>query len=245
MTNIQQYVRTLYVRNMHNDLGIPASFMRRDEVVEHLTARALAVIADYKVSDKIDLSPIVDLLFSEMLESGCFSELADDFAGKYYQLVPNQIGPFRQQVLVNDVISQQASAIGEERYFGDVFAAFVDRSTEEPTVAGLGLSVPASDRVVTLSDNQVPYFELKTTEIIDVVSNQNQIDNEPGLREIILGQLKAGRELLRAGSFSLYIFQLTLLDTLRFLAKRYEKEAIGALAAALIGELLKSIGIIA
>ncbi|MBJ6123108.1 hypothetical protein [Sphingomonas mollis] len=103
--------------------------------------------------------------------------------------------------------------------------------------------VPASDRVVTFSDNQVTELDEQTTAIIDAVSAQNQIDGVPGLRELVLGQLKAGRELLRAGSFRLYLIELTLIETLRMLVKRYEKEAIGGLASALIAVLLKHIGI--
>jgi len=103
--------------------------------------------------------------------------------------------------------------------------------------------VPASDRVVTFSDNQVTILEEQTTAVIDAVSAQNQIDDDPGLRELILGQLKAGRELIRAGSFRLYFLELTLIETLRLLAKRYEKEAIGGLASALIAALIKHIGI--
>ncbi|MEG3173201.1 hypothetical protein U1708_13355 [Sphingomonas sp. ZB1N12] len=108
---------------------------------------------------------------------------------------------------------------------------------------GETLPAPASDRVVTFSDNQITELDEKATAVIDAVSAQNQIDGVPGLRELVLGQLKAGRELLRAGSFRLYFLELTLIETLRMLAKRYEKEAIGGLASTLIAALLKHIGI--
>ena len=102
---------------------------------------------------------------------------------------------------------------------------------------------PASDRIVSFSDNQIVEVEAKASELIEAVASQNQLDDEPGLREVVLGQLKAGRELIRAGSFRLYVLQITLIDSLRFLAKRYEREAIGALAASLITALAKHIGI--
>jgi len=104
-------------------------------------------------------------------------------------------------------------------------------------------NAPASNRVVAFTDNQVGEFDLKATEVIEAVAAQNQIDGEPGLRELILGQLRAGRELIRAGSFKVVLLELTLIDTLRFLAKRYEKELIGGLAAALLTALAKQIGI--
>ena len=102
---------------------------------------------------------------------------------------------------------------------------------------------PASDRVVTFSDNEVANLDSQTSQIIDAVSAQNQIDGNPGLRELLLGQLKAGRELIRAGSCRIHLIELTLIETLKFLAKRYEREAIGGLAAALITAIAKHIGL--
>ncbi|WP_375272418.1 hypothetical protein [Sphingomonas sp.] len=102
---------------------------------------------------------------------------------------------------------------------------------------------PASDRVVTFSDNQVDDLERQTTEVIDAVAGRNQIGDDPGLREILLGQLRAGRELIRVGSVKLFVLQVTLIDALSYLSRRYEKEAIGALASALLSVLLKQIGL--
>lgn len=104
-------------------------------------------------------------------------------------------------------------------------------------------AVPASDRIVSLSHNEVAEFEAQATEVIDQVEALNGIDGEPGLRELVVGQLKAGRELLRAGSFKLFVMQATLIEALLFLAKRYERETIGGLAGALAVALLKHFGI--
>ncbi len=102
---------------------------------------------------------------------------------------------------------------------------------------------PGSDRIVRFTDNEIHDFDEKTSEIIDAVTAQNQIDDQPGVRELIIGQLKAGRELIRAGVSKLHLLELTLIETLRFLAARYEREMIGGLAAALITALLTHIGI--
>jgi hypothetical protein len=104
-------------------------------------------------------------------------------------------------------------------------------------------TIPASDRTVTLNDNMAREFDDKTTEIISAVERENRIEGEEGLREVIVGQLKAGRELIRAGSFRLYVAQVTLLEALAFLAKRYEREAIGAMAAALLTALTNHFGL--
>jgi hypothetical protein len=102
---------------------------------------------------------------------------------------------------------------------------------------------PASDRIVTFSDNEVVDLEAQATAIIDAVVEKNQIEGEPGLREILLGQLRAGRELIRAGSCRLYLLELSLIETLKFLVKRYEHEVVGGLAAALLTALSKHLGI--
>ncbi|MFO6447233.1 hypothetical protein ACLBKU_08825 [Erythrobacter sp. NE805] len=104
-------------------------------------------------------------------------------------------------------------------------------------------NAPASDRIVTFSHNQAAEFEAETTAVIDAVEALNGVGEDPRLRDLILGQLRAGREFVRAGCVKLYLIQYTLIDTLQFLAKRYEKEAIGALASALATALLKHIGL--
>ena len=103
--------------------------------------------------------------------------------------------------------------------------------------------IPASDRVVSLNHNEVGEFDRAASEVISAVSARNELDETPGLRELILGQLSAGRELIRSGCVRLCLLQVTLIDTLNFLAVRYEKEAIGALASALAAALLSRFGI--
>lgn len=102
---------------------------------------------------------------------------------------------------------------------------------------------PASDRIVRFDNNQISKIEEKTDEIINGVEQLNSIGDRAGLRELILGQLKAGRELVRSGCFKLYLLEVTLLDALRNLAIKYEKEAVGALANALIEAILKAVGL--
>jgi len=75
------------------------------------------------------------------------------------------------------------------------------------------------------------------------VEELNAIDGDPGLRAVVLGGLKAGRELIRAGAFKLYAIEVTLIEALKFLAKRYEHAAIGALASVLISALASHLGI--
>jgi hypothetical protein len=115
------------------------------------------------------------------------------------------------------------------------------RDDLEAAVIDLG-KAPASDRVVHFNDNQMAQFDKSTVALIKAVEAQNQIADSPGLREIIVGQLKAGRELILSGCVRIHVLRITLIDALSFLVKRYEKEMIGALAASLISELFKHLG---
>lgn len=102
---------------------------------------------------------------------------------------------------------------------------------------------PGSDRIVTFTDNEANDLASQTDKIISAVEDKNSVEGEPGLREILLGQLRAGKELILAGRVRLHLFEITLIQTLQFLAKKYEHELIGAIASTLIQALAKHIGI--
>jgi hypothetical protein len=106
--------------------------------------------------------------------------------------------------------------------------------------AGIG-GVPASDRVVTLSDNQQSELEEASSKLIEEVEKSNGIDGDPTFRQVVLGQLKAGRELIRAQIFSAEMMRLIMMDALKSLIKKYEGHVIGAAAATLMDLLIKRV----
>jgi len=114
----------------------------------------------------------------------------------------------------------------------------VSEASKEPPDA----EAPASDRVVRLDDNQRSEIETPLSEVIDLVGKENSVDGEDGLRELILGKIQAGRELIRAGIFSLESFHLTLVVGLRMLVERYGDHAIGAAASKLLDLVLQQVG---
>lgn len=103
--------------------------------------------------------------------------------------------------------------------------------------------VPASDRIVTLEHNQQAEIEEPLENIVELVEVENSIDGQDGLRELVLGQLRAGRELIRAGVFSVHSLQMTLVVGLRMLVDKYGDTAIAIAAAKLLDLLLKHYGI--
>jgi hypothetical protein len=99
--------------------------------------------------------------------------------------------------------------------------------------------IPASDRVVTLSDNQQVDLETSTTELIEIVEKQNGVDGDQSLKQQIVGQLKAGRELVRAGVFKLALIEQTVLSVLGGLVEKYKDQAIGQAAKKLLDLLIE------
>jgi len=105
----------------------------------------------------------------------------------------------------------------------------------------LGNGAPASDRVVTFSHNQVDEAVASFAPVIEALEADNGNPEQPGLRERILGQLRAGIELIRAGEFKAYLVYLTVVRGLGELIEKYGNPAIAKLADALLGAIVSQI----
>ena len=104
------------------------------------------------------------------------------------------------------------------------------------------IEVPASDRVVTLKHNQQNEIVEPLDQVISLVEAENLVGGETNLRELIIGRLRAGRELVRAGVFSLRSLQLTLIVGLQMLVEKYGDTAIAVVASKLLDLLLAQYG---
>ncbi|NIJ32098.1 hypothetical protein [Sphingomonas oligoaromativorans] len=98
--------------------------------------------------------------------------------------------------------------------------------------------LPASDRLVKLDHNQARDIEASISAVIDNLESTNGEPDDPSFRQRILGQLKAGRELLRAGEFKAYLLQVTLVSSLNELIRRYADSVIAGLATNLLQYVL-------
>ncbi len=103
------------------------------------------------------------------------------------------------------------------------------------------IEVPASDRIVRLNHNEVQTAVGSVSEIIDALEKDNGDPEQPGLRERLLGQIKAGRELIQAGEFRAYLLYEVLVRALNELIKRYQNPTIAALANALLGAVVSQL----
>lgn len=100
------------------------------------------------------------------------------------------------------------------------------------------IAVPASDRIVRLNHNQVEVAVQPVDELLNALEQDNGNPDQPGLRERLIGQIKAGRELIRAGEFRAYLLYEVLVRALGELIKHYKNPTITALANALLGAVV-------
>lgn len=116
----------------------------------------------------------------------------------------------------------------------------IDDLIEHPQI-DTTLEAPASDRIVTLTHNQQTELESASTDLIDLVEQENSIDGDTGLRQRIIGELRAGRELIRAQSVRAYLLHLTFVSALNGLIEKYGKTAIGVAATKLLELVIEHI----
>lgn len=102
-------------------------------------------------------------------------------------------------------------------------------------------TVPASDRIVTLNHNQQSQLDDTASGLISLVEKENGFEGDPIKRALILGQLKAGRELIRAQTFRAYLLYDTVLRALGYLIDKYGGAAIGVAAAKLLELLVEQV----
>ena len=119
-------------------------------------------------------------------------------------------------------------------------------SQDLPGVTYLGeelksVSVPASDRIVTLSHNQQSDLIDATEEVVSHLKQENSIDGDSDQRERFLAQLAAGQELVRASSVRAYLVYETLARMLGTLIQKYQGHALGVAASKLLELLIEHI----
>jgi hypothetical protein len=122
----------------------------------------------------------------------------------------------------------------------EIAASEIEGEDDEISVADV---IPASDRLVSLSHNEFKEIDEPTGALLEELERDNGIPDQPGLKERIVGQIRAGRELLKAGEFVMSTFKATMIAGLEELKSRYVDHAISAAAGALLTLILHILGI--
>lgn len=197
--------------------------------------------------------PIFLQVFNDVLNGGGILSEGDEFAGIWYRIGPQERANFVKRSLADNPASQRLGALGESgsmayrRALGRIVAEGLadeeDSVVSESALAEAQPEAPASDRIVLFSDNQIQQVEAPLDDLILQVEKENSVSGEDGLRELVLGQLRSGRELILAGIASLRSLELTLIVGLRLLVDRYQDHAIGAVAGNLLAIIMRELGI--
>ena len=240
MSDINQYARVLLLLTTETDLQLSSSYCRSDELVLELEQKFLSILSTAGADELFDCRFLGELLFTEMCNHGVIESLEDFHAGTYYNYKLQRYTPFRNKVLTQDDIFHRANAIGP-RFFPDVFDSFESKKSPNFLPLNLNIQAPASDRIVTLQDNHRVDLENSTTELVNLFERENGLDGDPVDRDLIVGQLKAGRELIRAHTFRAYLLYNALISALGKLIEKYGTAAIGTAAKRLLELLIEHV----
>jgi hypothetical protein len=182
---------------------------------------------------------------------GIISVITDKYAGETLGLYPaksqesfDRVG----ELGYSDVIAKGTS--GGVDWFARVFnnQEFWEDITSEPVPevsveesSTIDSQVPASDRLVTRSDNrlEIEVLEADVRGLVEELESNNEAAVDLGdEKDVIVGELKAAESLVSQPVFRLTRLATLILPGLKFLADKFASGAIGELAKRLIAAIL-------
>ena len=201
----------------------------------------------YSVGETYD--GLADQNLAWLLESNAFLREGDSYTGIFYKVRTSVKNATIGQYLEADEAARRIEALGSaalERALGMIAREndWVDIKSDDDLAKMVHTGVmqaPASDRIVTFDHNQSSQLEAATTAVIDALSIENSIDGDVDLKDLYLGQLRASRELIRAGSVRMYLLYEAAVRALVVLIDRYKGQAIGEAAKYLLRLLLDQV----
>jgi hypothetical protein len=198
---------------------------------------------------------LIDAHFAAMAAQSIIQLEGDDFTGTYAMFSVDAKDGYLNQHFKNSEISRRLKRLPDEALAQALTkAAEIDgwlpvnetgqRNAEAAEVSDSAIDqfpeIPASDRTVTISHNAVGELVSLSDELIEQVSEGADAEDATG-RSKALGQLKAGRELLREATFSVFLMHQTVLTLLARLIEKYKGHAIGATAKKLLEMLIEHV----
>ena len=241
VTAPSEYLAAALIWSIRNRRAGQASPQDRKALDEMLLSSFQASLNDQRM----------DWALERLQEWNVLNVLHDRYAGEVLSFadVAGDIAGIRQQSKVIDdtwKIGSQwlRNVLSKNEFWADLDQEFGGVSGEESQAerdaerALSNVEVPASDRIVSLDHNQISDADAQVSELITELEKDNGDPENPSLRVRLLGQLRAGRELIRAGEFKAYLLYEVLIKALAELVDRYGNETIKALANALLGALV-------
>lgn len=194
-------------------------------------------------------------IFEFLVSKNAIVKDGDEYSGIWYKLRPDAKAQAVDELLKQNPATKRVLRLGEvalERALSKIASEdglLATGSHDDAVPADLASDlesqpqskVPASDRLVTLSHNQISEFQEPLDALLKELEADNGDPDSPGLRERILGQIKAGRELILAGQFKAYLLYEVLVKALNELIAKYGNETIKSLANALLGAIVSQL----
>ncbi len=189
-------------------------------------------------------------IFSALVDGNGVVYEGDDYTEQWFKFVQQIKNRVIGQIMGANPVSQRLQRLGAaapEALKRALTKIVFDDSLKHGSAHDLpdlsdqliaSISIPASDRVVSLSHNQIAEAEVPVSELISALEQDNGAPDQIGLRERLLGQIKAGRELIRSGEYRAYLLYEVLVRALGELIQRYGNPTIVALANALLGAVV-------
>jgi hypothetical protein len=238
MSGIDDYVRILFYREVTKLEGIPNNYVRREEIAARIRANIDKILGQYKIEGITDGVNLSEQIFDDLVGAGLITELKDPFAGSYFRYSADEYGNHRQTSLTSSDISRMSKLVGAN-YFPDVFNAYRSQTLVGETEMPKGFHAPSVDAIASPDADTVAKIENALSHLIEVLEKEDNQVVDAAARRRLIGQLKAGRELVLSGSFRCYLVYATVLRGLGELAARYQQQLVGVAARKLI-ELLSA-----
>jgi hypothetical protein len=254
---VSEYVEYVYLTHL---LGSEFDKSAGDQWIESGSMKTLFSEAmgdalrvyGYEIGGRYDY--IVEAHWESMLQSEILAEEGDEFAGNYLKFAIDAKDQYIREFLVGNPIAKRMNILGEPA----LEKALANIATSESWLSGVPSEIPqdskviplgspgnsyapASDRIVTLNHNQQANLDEAVEEVIDELKSENSVDGDSALRQRFLGELAAGKELIRAQSVRAYLLYETLSRLLLTLIDKYKDQALGEAAKKLLELLIESV----
>jgi hypothetical protein len=223
-----------------------------DEMPGLLLRRYALVVSEETLNKAVDL----------ITAAGGGSRITDDIAGDLLRIIPDDLlayfGPSARRPGSQTPVEfdrrynrahtalpiLESYSFGQDQWVTRVVERLSSGAYDGISSAGQetkGWGIPASDRVVEITDNQERSINEAVKEVEDLLSKENSVGGDAGLRQRFLGQLSAGRELIRSQSVRAYLVYETLARMLLTLIEKYKGLALGEAAKKLLHLLIENI----
>jgi hypothetical protein len=163
------------------------------------------------------------------------SRMADDLEYSYFKDISKTLGGYDGWSF--RITAEGCKKVESQFADDDEMFQFLNSVPDE----NANIPIPAADRIVRLDHNQISEADASVSAVISALEVDNGNPEIAGLRERLLGQMRAARELIRVGEYKAYLMYELLVRTLGEIIKRYGNPTIIALANALLGALVSKL----